>query len=48
MTNKNVYAYEDLLREYKKKFGEELRITGIDWMQDAVAYWRRRSIRACR
>ena len=34
MTDKNEYTYEDLLKDYKKKFGKEPNITGIDWMQD--------------
>lgn len=34
MTAEKVYTYEDLLREYVKKFGEEPNITGIDWMAD--------------
>lgn len=34
MTAENEYTYEDLLRDYIKKFGKEPNITGIDWMQD--------------
>lgn len=29
-----VYEYEDLLKEYKQMFGEEPKITGLDWTRD--------------
>ena len=34
MTADKVYEYDDLLREYKQKFGEEPKITGLDWIRD--------------
>lgn len=34
MTADKVYEYDDLLKEYKQKFGEEPKITGLDWIRD--------------
>jgi hypothetical protein len=34
MTANKVATYQDLEREYVRKFGEKPNITGIDWCQD--------------